>query len=202
MYMNDSDKDEQTGLIPKIEIQDPHTASQMIRLIACFLMHLYILPDIKQALTIMEFLKFTQEREFEALKMTNFGIAFMKLFSALICQSVLIIMMSSTESISDMIKDFVAIGFVVEIDDSFASSMKFDGLTEQMIEEVKGKMVIDRPKEGFLAITKQKMKNEGVVSVMKEVYITSIYFIFKNFYVIIYYYLFFYAGVLLCQYKS
>ena len=53
----------------------------------------------------------------------------MKLSSSLICQSVLILMMASSGSISDMIKDFVAIGFVVEIDNQFASSMKFDGLT-------------------------------------------------------------------------
>ena len=79
-------------------------------------MHLTILPDVKQALSIMEFMKYTEDPEFEPTRMTNFIIALMKLLSALICQTVLIIMMSSTNSISDMIKDFVAIGFVVEID--------------------------------------------------------------------------------------
>ena len=79
-------------------------------------MHLTILPDVKQALSIMEFMKYTKDPEFEPTRMTNFIIALMKLLSALICQTVLIIMMSSTNSISDMIKDFVAIGFVVEID--------------------------------------------------------------------------------------
>jgi len=129
MYMNDAGEGGETKVRPSIEIQEPHTANQLIRLIGCFLMHLFILPDVRQALTLMAFMKYTQDPLFRPSRMTNFLIALMKLLSALICQSVLILMMASSGSISDMIKDFVAIGFVVEIDNQFASTMKFDGLT-------------------------------------------------------------------------
>ena len=92
--------------------------------------------------------------------MTNFFIALMKLLSALVCQSVLILMMSSSSSISDMIKDFVAIGFVVEIDNQFASTMKFDGLTQEIFDEVQVKMKIERCEEQkFFRIASQMFKD-------------------------------------------
>ena len=51
--------------------------------------------------------------------MRNFFIAFMKFFSAITCELILILMISNIKDISDIIKDFVAIGVMVEIDDYF-----------------------------------------------------------------------------------
>jgi hypothetical protein len=47
----------------------------------------------------------------------------MKLFSATFCELVLILMISSVDSIPDIIKDFVALGFIIEIDNQFAENM-------------------------------------------------------------------------------
>ena len=48
----------------------------------------------------------------------------MKFLSSLYCELVLCIMISYQQHASDIIKDFVALGFIVEIDDTFAQNMK------------------------------------------------------------------------------
>lgn len=58
----------------------------------------------------------------------------MKLSSAIYCEVILIIMISHVDDVSDIIKDFVALGFIVEIDDMFAKNMK--GINaDEIIEE-------------------------------------------------------------------
>ena len=47
-------------------------------------------------------------------------IAFMKLLSGIICECIHILIISAQDETADFIKDFVAIGFIVEIDNWFA----------------------------------------------------------------------------------
>ena len=47
----------------------------------------------------------------------------MKFLSSVLCETVLLIMSAHIEDISDIIKDFVAIGFIVEVDDYFAANL-------------------------------------------------------------------------------
>ena len=56
--------------------------------------------------------------------MSNFFIAMMKMFSAVYCEVILILMIAQIQDIESIIKDFVAIGFIVEIDDQFYKNMK------------------------------------------------------------------------------
>ena len=69
---------------------------------------------------MMEFLKYTKEDKYMHSRVLNFMIALMKLSSAIYCEVILIIMLSHIDDISDIVKDFVALGFIVEIDDTFA----------------------------------------------------------------------------------
>ena len=48
----------------------------------------------------------------------------MKFSSALYCETILVLMLSQVEDISDIIKDFVALVFIVEIDNIFASNLE------------------------------------------------------------------------------
>ena len=82
---------------------------------------------------MMKFLIYTNDKVYLKNRMTQFFVAFMKLFSALYCELILLIMISHVNDISDIIKDFVALGFIVEIDNMFAQNMKgFE--VEEMIE--------------------------------------------------------------------
>ena len=73
---------------------------------------------------MMKFLIYTRGKNFLRSRSSQFTIAFMKLFSALYCELVLIIMITYNDDIANIIKDFVALGFIVEIDDMFAQNMK------------------------------------------------------------------------------
>ena len=57
-------------------------------------------------------------------RVQNFLIAFMKLSSAIYCEIILVLLISHVDDTADIIKDFVALGFIVEIDDWFAKNMK------------------------------------------------------------------------------
>ena len=53
-----------------------------------------------------------------------FGIAVMKFTASIYAEIVLTLMISKTNEIDDIIKDFVALGFIVEIDNQFATNLK------------------------------------------------------------------------------
>jgi hypothetical protein len=54
-------------------------------------------------------------------------------------------MIAHVEKINDIIKDFVAIGFIVEIDDYFASNLPKCKMIEDQIEEYNETLVIEEP---------------------------------------------------------
>ena len=85
-----------------------------------FLMHLFIHPELRSALSIMKYLKYSKEAKKSPFRLINFKNPSMKLISAVYTEVILILMMSHVNDISDLIKDFVALGFIVEIDDQFA----------------------------------------------------------------------------------
>ena len=69
-------------------------------------------------------------------------IALMKLTSSIYCEVILILMLSMVDDIGDIIKDFVALGFIVEIDNYFALNLKgYD--TEETVMEYSEKLVIN-----------------------------------------------------------
>ena len=73
----------------------------------------------------MEFLQTNNNKDNKFNKYPNkcFFIAFLKFVSALYCETILCIMITFIEEINDIIKDFVALGFIVEIDDYFAKTL-------------------------------------------------------------------------------
>ena len=71
----------------------------------------------------------------------------MKFFSAVYCEIILILMISKVKQIDDIIKDFVALGFIVEIDDIFAQNLNHWKLFEEKIEKYNKELVIEIPKD-------------------------------------------------------
>lgn len=108
----------------EVLIQRPQVEPQAVRLLSAFLMHLTILPEVKQAITIMKFLKYTVDEQFVSHRRTTFIVALMKLVSAVYCELVLILMIAQVEDIRDILKDFVALGFIVQIDNMFAKNFE------------------------------------------------------------------------------
>ena len=71
----------------------------------------------------------------------------MKFFSAFFCELILILMISRIKDISDIIKDFVAIGFIVEIDDYFAHNLKDFKIWETKIEKFNEEIKYEVPSD-------------------------------------------------------
>ena len=79
-----------------------------------------ILPEYRQGLSILSLLFYTRNKYLRKTKGLNFCMAVMKITAALFCEIVHIFIISAQEDTADIIKDFVAIGFIVEIDNLFA----------------------------------------------------------------------------------
>jgi hypothetical protein len=77
----------------------------------------------------------TQVEKYKHYAIRNFLIAMMKFISAVFCEVIMIIMIAHVQAINDIIKDFVAIGFIVEIDDYFAANLNKKQEWEEKIDE-------------------------------------------------------------------
>ena len=68
----------------------------------------------------------------------------MKLISGIYSEIILIILISQTNDIEDIIKDFVALGFITEIDDIFARNMS-DRKLMNIFDQLSGELLIECP---------------------------------------------------------
>ena len=64
----------------------------------------------------MKFLVNPSENKYKRNRSMTFFIACLKLFSSLLCEIILIIMITHYEDIGEMIKEFVALGFITKLD--------------------------------------------------------------------------------------
>ena len=79
----------------------------------------------------MKYIKYSKHNDSDPIRrlaaknvIQLFGIAIMKFTAAIYAEVVLTLMISKTNEIDDIIKDFVALGFIVEIDNQFATNLK------------------------------------------------------------------------------
>jgi len=79
-------------------------------------MHQYINPEILISLSIMKFIIFNKNEKYKHQEYQNFFIALMKFTSAFFCEITNMLLICNTNNVPDIIKDFVALGFIVEID--------------------------------------------------------------------------------------
>lgn len=191
---------------------------QVVRLLASFLMHLTIHPEVKQAITIMKFLKYTKDVEFLSHRKTTFIVALMKLLSAFYCELVHIFMISQVEDIRDILKDYVALGFIVQIDNMFAKNFEsIDG--DKIVGEYQGALII-KETENYRDKLLRKLKSlfhwdrsatlnereeEAVVDRrIEQLCISTVFIVVNELYVTVYFYLIFYQVVVLnyFMYKS
>ena len=93
------------------------------RFICAFLLHFSVVPEARTALSMMQYSK----NNAKAFKANNRACAFtlgmMKISGGVLCEYVNIITILQSESIGDVIKDYIAFGIIAEIDDIVASIM-------------------------------------------------------------------------------
>ena len=103
------------------------------------------MPECTIGLKIILYLKnITKDhkKEYQS-RGANFTLAFMKLFAAIYSELILILLISEINDLADIIKDFVALGFISEIDNYFAQNISNKKLLEVYEEYKENKMEIE-----------------------------------------------------------
>ena len=107
-------------------------------------MHMILHPEVKQSLTMLRYLMYTRKRLHINRRCTNLIIPLMKMSASLFVEIVLIIMISQQDNVQDIIKDFVALGFIIEVDNILSANFDYP-LIQQKMDEIneKGGLEID-----------------------------------------------------------
>jgi len=97
--------------------------SGAIRLICSLLLHIMIYNEVKQALSVLRYLKYVKTAKGgKRGRCINIILSSMQLLSPLFTETVLILAICQTYDLSMIIKSFVALGFVIRIDDMFSEN--------------------------------------------------------------------------------
>ena len=92
---------------------------------------------------MMSFLKYNKRKKYFSRRCSAFTIALMKMIAGIFVETILLVMISQSDNIEDIIKDFVALGFIIEIDNFLARNIDSKNIDEQ-IEQLKGKLIIEK----------------------------------------------------------
>lgn len=124
------------------EIQGPDVNLVLVRLMCAFIMHLIIHPEVRDASLMVEFLMYNRRKIYMKKRAVSFIIAFMKFFSGIYVEMILISMIACNDNIEDIIKDFVALGFIIEMDNYLGKNIDSKQL-EELIEKMNEDLVIE-----------------------------------------------------------
>lgn len=86
-------------------------------------MHLVLHPEVRLALQMMSFLKYNRLAVYFHRRFSAFLIALMKLAAGIYVEIVLLTLISKHASIENIIRDFVILGFIIELDNFTARNI-------------------------------------------------------------------------------
>ena len=94
-----------------------------IRLSCAFILHLVMLTEINTSLSMLSFLKHQDEDSAVGQYAMCYQIAIMKYVACVMTELINIVIICQSDNIQDIIKDFISLGFIIELDDLFAQSI-------------------------------------------------------------------------------
>ena len=119
-------------------------------------------PEIRDASLMIEFLMYNRRKCYFKKRGINFVIALMKFTAGFIVEFILIIMIASTDNIEDIIKDFVALGFIIELDNIIINNVKalrIENLLEEINDPSNTELVIEEDPRTIKALFKYACTN-------------------------------------------
>ena len=93
-----------------------------VRLMCTFLLHMMIMPEIKNSLQLIRFSIINAEKFNGKGKYFSVMILQMRLWACILTEALNVYKMSQTSAIEDIVKDFIAFGIISEIDEVIAHS--------------------------------------------------------------------------------
>lgn len=101
----------------------PDHSANLIRLICCVLLHMIIYQEVRTALRMLRYLKYVKTAKGgKRGRMINILLSLMQLTSPIVAEIVLILAIAKTPQLQMIIKSFVALGFVINIDNMFSDA--------------------------------------------------------------------------------
>lgn len=151
-----------------------------------------IYAEVRQSLNVLRYLKYVKTAKGgKRGRMINIILYSMQLVSPLCTEVVLIIAMSLTPKLSMIIKSFVALGFVIKIDDMFSENFP----NEIKTTAADLSLTIGKDQNTYKKIWRrikkgQKMGKANYGGAIANVLTNWWFTLLNNFYIIIYYYMF------------
>jgi len=102
----------------------------LTRLICAIILHISIMPEVRSAVDMMRFLVKSPEKFKNKNLVLAFSFCFIKYTSAVLTEFLNILKMAQADNIDDVVKDFIAFGIIVEIDNMILRTIsRVEGLT-------------------------------------------------------------------------
>ena len=92
------------------------------RIICAMILHISIMPEVACSISLLKFAKYNPEA-FYGSNLYPFLICCMKLLGGLQTEWSNVMLMVESQAIEDVVKDFIALGIIAEIDDLMVSSV-------------------------------------------------------------------------------
>lgn len=153
-----------------------------------------IYGEIKQALSVLRYLKYVKTAKGgKRGRLINIILCFLQMVSPYFTEATLVIAISQTPRSSMIIKSFVALGFVIKIDDMFSENFpkEIKATAEDTV------LIIGKDQNTYSKIFKRMKKDyisnkNGIqwVRAFQNVVINILYMLLNNLYIILYYYFF------------
>ena len=107
------------------------------RFICIYLLHISVIPEIKSALGIIRFIT-NNQNEFRGNSgiLNPFMTGFLKFIAGLITEGMSVIMIISTESVDDVVKDFIAFNIIKEVDNMMLMTVSNCDVEEEFDDSV------------------------------------------------------------------
>lgn len=125
-----------------IEVYQGDVKINLARFVCAIILHIQIIPEVFCALNLMRFVSHNESGFYGKHSQFPFLLGFMKFLAGLTTEITNVLIIIQSTDIESVIKDFIAFGFIVEIDDLMISTV-----TSINCEEVIGNSGIGYPKK-------------------------------------------------------
>ena len=177
----------------------PYHNANLIRLVCCILLHMHIYPEVRTALTMLRYLKYVKTAKGgKRGRVINILLCLMQFTSPIVAECVLILAIAKTPQLQMIIKSYVALGFVTNIDNMFSEAFPDE------IKSTAGDVVLKFGKDQntlkkiWHRVQRSRRKGEDIAyfNIFINLMVNLIFFLATEFYVIIYYYFFPLLGII------
>ena len=95
----------------------------LARIVCAYILHIQIIPELFSALNLMRFVSHNDNVFYGKHSLFPFLCGFMKFLSSITTEFTNVLIIIQSDNIETVIKDFIAFGFIVEIDNMMISTV-------------------------------------------------------------------------------